>query len=137
MAVLGEPFLSDGGSDLSGGSNYAARGTFVLILVSKLALLPEGNIRLKGVLATMFYDVFESKVLDEHGKRKLQKALESFEEWRPKVKRRRELEEFDRIIQLFKEAIQTGYVSDELEQLIDLAAKLNEALEAGVLQRIP
>ena len=83
----------------------------------------------------MFYDVFESKVLDERGNRKLQKALESFEEWRPNVKRRRELEEFDRIIQLFKEAIETGYVSDELEHLINLGTKLKEALDAGVVEQ--
>jgi len=83
----------------------------------------------------MFYDVFESKVLDGRGKRKLQKALESFEEWRPKVKRRRELEEFDRIIQLFEEAIETGYVSDELEHLINLGTKLKEAQDAGVVEQ--
>ena len=68
----------------------------------------------------MFDDVFRSKVLHERGKRAFQRALESMEECRPKLTRRREIEECDRIIQLFKEATETGYVSDELERLIDL-----------------
>ena len=50
----------------------------------------------------MFDDLFESKVLDERGKRRLQLALEALEECMPKVKQPREIEQFDPIVQLSK-----------------------------------
>jgi hypothetical protein len=81
----------------------------------------------------MFDDIFRSKVLDERGKRAYQAALKSLETSRQALERQREnIEYFDRLIRLFKEAIETGFVSEELDYEINLGMKLKRRMEAGV-----
>ena len=73
------------------------------------------------------------KALDEQEKKQFQWALRSLEEWRPRLLHAQESTEyFDRLIRLFKEAIETGFVSDELEYEINLGMKLRKRIEAGV-----
>ena len=77
-------------------------------------------------------DVFRSRVLDEPGKRAYQAALNSLETARRESEQQREnIESLDRLIRLFKEAIETGFVSDELEYEINLGMKLKRRMEAG------
>jgi hypothetical protein len=75
------------------------------------------------------------KALDEQETKQFQWALKSLEDWRPRLLHAQESTEyFDRLIQLFKEAIKTGFVSDELEYEIHLGMKFKKLVENGVVE---